>query len=140
MYKVGNSIETTEEYGSKKLIICKIDGTNLIAQTSNGKKKYNLNASQIKVVLQEIAQIPEAIQINTKLYCKQQAERFPDEKSYWEFLGQLNPGDKIKLCHRQFVYDAEFVKINQERPLYPFQAKIKDKVHNFKLRAIILHT
>jgi hypothetical protein len=141
MYKIGNLILTIEEYGSKKLVVREVNGANVIAQTTNGKKKYHLKTSQIKTVLQDIVEIIEvAPQSDAKFYCEQQGKKFPHEKSYWEFLAKLVPGDKIKVSHQRFVYDAVFLQINQEKPVYPFQAKIKNRICNFKLNALILQT
>lgn len=140
MFKIGNLVVTTEEYGSKKLVLTKIDGEILTASTLNGSKNYSLRSSQIKSILKQIAHIDEKVEsIEPELFCEQQAIKFPSEKSYWDYLKNLRPNNKFKVHHRKFVYEAEFIQINQDKPLYPVQAKIKGKVHNFKLRAIILH-
>lgn len=144
-FKQRDVVKVRPEFGSRSFVIVSVqeDGYQaVLAQDKRRNKTYFLQESQIAEKLGEsdddriFAQEPDLEEMY--LYALAQAEAHPDEREQWLFLAKLLPGNKLRLVHRNYHYEAEFVQLNIHRPLYPIRAKIKDKTFDFPLRSLIL--
>lgn len=144
-YKIRDIVVTTYEYGNKELIITDIVGDFYKVRSVGNKKNYTISEYQIEKVIGESTvddSLCKSEMLNTermRVFCAEQARLYPQESSKWKFLANLNEGDSICLVHRNFRFEnAIFCGINPTKPIYPIRAKIKDRLHDFKLASMIL--
>lgn len=143
IYKLRDVVVTTHEYGKRKLVITEIVGNLYRATCVSTKKNYMVADEQIENVIDEVTNdfLSTTELINSesiKSFCLDQARLFPDEASKWNFLSTLNCGDSICLVHRNIRFEgAVFCGINPRKPIYPVRAKIKGRLHDFRLTALL---
>lgn len=141
-YKINDVVLTTQEYGSRKLVIIEILSHGYKAMSLGVKKFYTINDSHIENKVDEFNIESQKANFNPELmrrFCEKQARLFPLEADKWLFLSTLIPGDSICLIHRDAKFEsAEFCSINTQKQIYPIRAKIKGMLHDFRLRALIL--
>lgn len=145
-FQVRDVVRTTEEYGHRQFVVVDINHQGYRAVSRKDKRRYNLTEDQIERKLGQVSEddpilVPEEEAYDSEAgrrYCNLQARNFPSEAPKWHFLAGRNPGDKIRVVHRKTIFEAEFLQINQKRPLYPIRARIKGLVHDFHLEALLV--
>lgn len=136
-YNLKDIVVTTAEYGSRELTIVAIEEGFYWAK--QGKKKYKITDEQIQHKVGVISSIEEELPTAQQQhnFCLSRSKRYPDEKKAWLYLATLKAGDTIKLIHRNFIRDAEFVQVNLDKPLRPIRVNLEGKVYDFSLRSLV---
>jgi len=136
-YNLKDIVQTTPEYGSRKLTIVAVDEGFYWAK--EGKKKYKITDEQIAHKIDVCLSIEEEVPSLQKQrdFCISCSKRYPQEKQKWEFLSKCMPGDEIKLIHRNYIRTVIFVQINLEKPLRPIRATLEGRTHDFSLVSLV---
>lgn len=134
-YQKNDIVQTKDSFGANEFVVLEVGQGWYLCKKNN--KKYKIREDQIADKVGETLPVVKK-QIDQEDFCVEQGKKFPQEKDKWEFLACCEPGQKLKLIHRNYLCDAEFIAVNFSKPIRPIRAKMLGKVYDFAFNSLDL--